>query len=223
MKHNSIIKKDQTNQQLKCFAVFFGILAPIVYCLIEFASSLEKAFPFLLFLTGWFTWTFAEYIMHRFWNHEKGGNSSIVHRHNHHHTHPTDIYVSATHRSLMLGVDLVLIILSLWVNPYISIAAGVWTGFFWFFMMHFFMHQKWATKVFPRLVHYHVIHHCKEPDTCFGVSTSWWDKFFGTTPKKTKEISERIITFYYKKEEKPKRRFSIPPVIDEKLSGSDNS
>ncbi|HEY1871850.1 MAG TPA: sterol desaturase family protein, partial [Chitinophagaceae bacterium] len=211
------------NQQLKCFAVFILILTPIICCLVGFASSLNGIFPWLLFFTGWFTWTFVEYILHRFWNHEKGGDNSIVQKHNHHHTHPTDIYVSATHRSLMLFIDVVLISLSLWVNPYILIIVGIWTGFFWFFMMHFFMHQKWAKKVFPRLVHYHVIHHCKEPDACFGVSTRWWDHLFGTTPRKNKEIPERIITFYYKKEEKATRGSSILSVVDEKLSSANNS
>ncbi|MFI5187633.1 MAG: sterol desaturase family protein [Chitinophagales bacterium] len=216
MKLTSIFKKDQSFQQLKCFAVFFLIVAPVVYCTIEFAAFLGYTLPFFLFFLGWFIWTFVEYILHRFWNHAKGvENNSIVHRHHHHHTHPTDIYVSATHRSMMLLIDLALISLSIWLNPHIMFIAGLWTGFFWFFLMHYFLHQKWTKKVFPRLVRYHVVHHCKEPDTCFGISAAWWDGIFGTTPKKNKEISERILAFYYKKE---KQGCSISSLIDEKLS-----
>jgi len=56
--------------------------------------------------------------------------------------------------------------------------------------------------VSKNLLNYHIVHHCKEPDTCFGSSTTWWDRVFGTTPHKTKGISERILAFYYKKEKK---------------------
>jgi sterol desaturase/sphingolipid hydroxylase (fatty acid hydroxylase superfamily) len=219
MKAISLNKSTQISQQLKCFAVFVLILTPIMYCAIRFADRLSYAVTPLLFFTGWFIWTFAEYVMHRFWNHAKNAeNSSIVQRHNHHHTHPTEISISGKLRAMMLCISLVLIALSLWLNTYLMFIAGMWTGFFWFFLMHYFLHQKWAKKVFPRLVHYHVVHHCKEPDTCFGISVAWWDILFSTTPKKNKKISERILSFYYRREQKPKPGYLISSIVDEKLS-----
>lgn len=220
MKSNSIHNRTQMYQQLKCFAVFGLIITPMMAGIIKFAHLLSYAFPAVLFFAGWFIWTFAEYILHRFWNHSKGvENSSLVQKHNHHHTHPTDIYVSAAHRVISLLIGVCLIGLSLWLSSYIMFIAGLWIGVFWFFLMHYFLHQKWAKKVFPRLVHYHVVHHCKEPDTCFGISTAWWDRLFGTTPKKNKEIAERILTFYYKKPKEENKGFSISAMIDEKLKG----
>ncbi len=210
-------------QQIKCFTIFFLLLTPMLFITIEFAEFFNSAFPFILFFAGWFTWTFAEYILHRFWNHAKdvNKNDSLVQRHHHHHTHPTEISVSGKQRLIMILIGVTLIVFSLWINEYLLILAGLETGIFWFFLMHYFLHQKWSKKVFPRLVHYHVIHHCKETDTCFGISTSWWDRIFGTLPKNNKKIPERIITFYYKKEKKASRRYSISSMIDEKLSVRD--
>jgi len=219
MKAISLNNRTQTHLQLKCFAVFVLILTPVMYCTIQFADYLSYGVTPVLFFTGWIIWTFAEYVMHRFWNHAKNAeNSPIVQRHNHHHTHPTEISISGKQRAIMLFISLVLIGLSLWFNTYLMFVAGVWTGFFWFFLMHYFLHQKWSKKVFPRLVHYHVVHHCKEPDTCFGISVPWWDIIFSTTPKKNKEISERILSFYYRKEQKPKQSSLISSTVDEKLN-----
>jgi sterol desaturase/sphingolipid hydroxylase (fatty acid hydroxylase superfamily) len=53
--------------------------------------------------------------------------------------------------------------------------------------------------VFPRLVRYHIIHHLKQPDRCFGISIIWWDKLFGTAPSNDIKISGRILDFYYAK------------------------
>jgi len=221
MNSNSINKRTQIHQQLKCFAVFLVILLPVMYCTIRFADCLSYAVTPVLFFTGWFIWTFAEYVMHRFWNHDKNAeNSPIVQKHNHHHTHPTEISISGKQRAMMLFISLALIGLSLCLNTYLMFIAGMWTGFFWFFLMHYFLHQKWSKKVFPRLVHYHVVHHCKEPDTCFGISVAWWDILFATTPKKNKEVSERILAFYYRREPKPKQGFSIMPIVDEKLNNA---
>jgi sterol desaturase/sphingolipid hydroxylase (fatty acid hydroxylase superfamily) len=79
------------------------------------------------------------------------------------------------------------------------LAAGAWTGISMFFFMHYFLHQKWAVKVFPRRVNCHIIHHCKEPETCYGVSTGLWDRVFKTLPGKNRKIAERIVEFYYRK------------------------
>jgi len=220
MKQTKIPKKNPAYQQLKCFAVFFVMLTPLVWGVIRFADVLSYSIPVLLFFIGWFMWTFTEYVLHRFWNHAKGAeNSVIVQRHNHHHTHPTDIRVSGKQRVIMLLISATLIAFSFWLSTYIMFIAGLWTGIFWFFLMHYFLHQKWAKRVFPRLVRYHVVHHCKEPDTCFGISTPWWDSLFGTTPRKNRDISERILAFYYKKPHQEKKEFSISSVIDEKISG----
>lgn len=196
------------------------MLLPMVYVIIECATVFSSVTPYLLFFTGWFVWTFAEYILHRFWNHAKGVNkdNSLVQRHQHHHTHPTEIKVSGMQRLMMILLCAALVWLSVWLSPYLMVLAGIGTGIFWFVMMHYFLHQRWAKKIFPRLVRYHVVHHCKEPDSCYGISTAWWDRLFGTAPQTNRTISQKVLTFYYDKDMKKKHTSTVSSFIDEKLS-----
>ena len=66
--------------------------------------------------------------------------------------------------------------------------------------------------MFPALLRFHMIHHLKQPGICFGVSVTWWDRVFKTTPVAGSEISPKIISFYYDRsgDKKYKRtRFSL--------------
>ena len=187
---------------MKCFAIFILILSPVILFIIQFKENETVSFWILLLATGWFIWTFVEYCLHRFWNHSKTANKDnhVVQMHMHHHTHPTEIKITGRQRIIMVVICAILISLSLLFSKWIMFAAGAWTGISWFFLMHYFLHQKWAIKIFPRRVNYHMIHHCKEPETCYGVSFGWWDNIFGTLPQKNKQIAERIVAFYYRKE-----------------------
>lgn len=191
-------KKIELKRQLKCIGIFLliGIL-PLLFA--DRFRGNRLLFHSILFLDGWLTWTLVEYILHRFWNHSKSADKQnvIVQRHLHHHTHPTEIKVTGKQRLEMVLIGVVLIILSTWADNFITFLAGLWVGFSWFFMMHYFLHQVWVKNVFPRLLEYHIIHHCKEPDRCFGVSVTWWDLLFGTGPSTRKMISEKVIAFYF--------------------------
>jgi sterol desaturase/sphingolipid hydroxylase (fatty acid hydroxylase superfamily) len=120
--------------------------------------------------------------------------------HLHHHTHPTEIKITKKQRIIMIGFCVTLVTTSILFSKWLMLPAGVWTGISWFFLMHYFLHQKWCVKIFPRLVNNHIIHHCKEPETCYGVSVVWWDQVFRTMPRKNKQIADRVIAFYYRKE-----------------------
>jgi len=200
MHHASSVQKN-ANQfaQPKCFLVFLALMTPLVYWDSQLRYEKPVTFHILLFLSGWLTWTFFEYILHRFWSHSKKADSNkpIIRRHQHHHTHPTDIKVTAKQRSLMAVIGLALVSISFWANNYLDFLAGAWVGFFWFFQMHYFLHQSWAKKVFPGLLKFHIVHHCRQPDRCFGISVTWWDRVFGTVPSRNVKISPRIIDFYF--------------------------
>jgi hypothetical protein len=187
------------SDQIKCFFIFLILIVPALYWNHQLEHSHRSVSRFILFITGWLTWTFAEYIMHRFWNHSKSAdnNSSIIRRHHHHHTHPTEIKITGTQRLWMVVIAIALFVVSVWTDSYLYSLAGAWTGFFWFFQMHYILHQTWARKIFPTMVRYHIVHHCKQPDRCFGISTIIWDAVFGTVPDKQLYISARIIDFYF--------------------------
>jgi len=115
----------------------------------------------------------------------------------HHHKHPTEITVSWLQRLILFSISSVLLITSMAWNTYFTIFAGFAIGFSYSFFSHWILHQTWSKKLCPRLHHFHIHHHCKYPNRCFGFSTILWDVVFKTTPPKNASISQRVTQFYY--------------------------
>lgn len=194
-------------QQAKCIGVFLAAALPVWFLLLVVRHYSELFFQVLLFGLGWVTWTFAEYILHRFWMHNKGESKTfLAQSHHHHHTHPTEIAITGWHRLLMLAGVGIMIGLAYTIQGYFTLLTGLFTGIVGYFWMHRLLHQPIAQKLLGRLLRYHVYHHCKYPNTCFGVSVPWWDDLFGTVPPDPK-ISDRILAFYFDEHhEKPAER-----------------
>jgi len=198
-----MIRRYQRNYlQLKCFIIFLGILIPAMICSIVIHHYSLFSFHALLFASGWVSWTFLEYILHRFHMHKKNAHSSLAETHQHHHTHPTEIVVTNAQRTGMVFFLLTVCAIAVYFNNYFTCAAGFCFGMVGYFMMHKILHQKIAQRLFKRLVKYHIYHHCKYPNTCFGISVPWWDDLFGSVPKNPR-ISQRIIDFYFNEHEAP--------------------
>jgi sterol desaturase/sphingolipid hydroxylase (fatty acid hydroxylase superfamily) len=53
--------------------------------------------------------------------------------------------------------------------------------------------------VLPRHHLFHVCHHCKYPDRCFGVTVTWWDRLFLTSPPKEFILPATVYQVYYLK------------------------
>jgi len=199
MKPQALQINPNHSDQVKCFFIFLILMVPAMYWNYQLETTHRVLSRIILFFTGWITWTFAEYILHRFWNHSKtvDNSSAIIRRHHHHHTHPTEIRITGVQRVWMIVIAFVLVAISAWTDSYLYWLAGAWMGFFWFFQMHYILHQAWARKIIPTMVRYHIVHHCKQPDRCFGISTMIWDVVFNTTPDNQVKISPRIIDFYF--------------------------
>ena len=153
----------------------------------------------LLLFSGWLAWTFLEYYNHRFRMHGKGKKEKVTGyaMHINHHHHPTDIRITPVQRILLLAGNIVLIILSVLIHGWIIILTGLYSGFVLYGFMHVILHQRWSAKLFPRLQQFHIHHHCKYPNRCFGVSVTWWDVLLDTAPPKEASISPRIVEFYF--------------------------
>jgi sterol desaturase/sphingolipid hydroxylase (fatty acid hydroxylase superfamily) len=98
---------------------------------------------------------------------------------------------------MLLTVVMLVLAAGIFFNNYLTMLAGMGWGLSVYLIMHRILHQKWSMKVFKRLSRYHIFHHCKFPNTCFGISVPWWDDFFRTIPPKQVKISPRIIAFYF--------------------------
>src|SRR5207302_343757 len=155
-------------------------------------------FHVLLLATGWLTWTFIEYVIHRFWMHHKTADHgrSISQGHQHHHHHPSELQVNTRQRIYMLMILIGSCLVAIWLHNYFTFITGICIGMLGYMHLHKFLHTRAADRFFKRLLRYHIYHHCKYPDTCFGVSTTLWDNMFGTVPPKETTISPRVLAFY---------------------------
>jgi len=158
---------------------------------------------YFFFTKGWMAWTLTEYAIHRWSFHEKktkGNRDRDMFNHTYHHTHPTDMIITPFMRSLAL-LTLILAVWSLFQGPVLLTYFTGWlSGLALYSMMHYFLHQSIAVKIFPTLVKQHIWHHTKYADKCYGVSTIFWDKVFKTLPAEFKQLPEQAIRFYYKHE-----------------------
>jgi sterol desaturase/sphingolipid hydroxylase (fatty acid hydroxylase superfamily) len=185
-------------EQLKCFLVFLVIFIPIVFLTLFIKDFSSIIFQALLFTNGLFMWTFIEYNLHRFWMHDKkNSHLTIVKTHNHHHSHPNDIAVTGVHRVGMVLLMIILLFLSWKFQNYFTVFAGLVTGLIMYFLMHRILHLPVAQKLFKKLCRYHIYHHCKYYNTCFGISVPWWDDIFGTVPQNP-QLTQKVIDFYFK-------------------------
>lgn len=182
-----------------CMLVFFLALAPKFIWL----GLLRSHSPVLAFIAsiglGWFSWTFLEYILHRFWmhgRHEQKKTDADPFNHRHHHTHPTEIRVSAKQRWIGIGLVVAMIGLSTILGDGFTILTGFVMGFVGFINMHWVLHQEWAKRIVPKLQEQHIHHHLKFPDHAFGVTTRLWDRMFGTTAPKDVVITAKVYRFY---------------------------
>jgi sterol desaturase/sphingolipid hydroxylase (fatty acid hydroxylase superfamily) len=153
----------------------------------------------ILFLFGWISWTFLEYIAHRFWMPFRAtvGRSLDQSNHQYHYTHPTEIKITDTHRLFLLLPGIMIMIISIRLQNYFIIFGGLYAGFLTYLFMHGVLHRKWSAMLFPRLLQNHILHHCRFPNKCFGITVTWWDTLFGTAAPNKFKISEKVMSYYF--------------------------
>jgi len=143
------------------------------------------------FFIGLFSWTFFEYILHRYIFHfisDHAGAQKILYvMHGVHHEYPKDkkrLVMPPVPSMLAAGVFYVLfrIILGTYVFAFLS---GFIIGYLIYAMTHYSIHAFRAPKGRAKyLWEYHNIHHFRQTDKAFGVSSPFWDLVFGTYPEK---------------------------------------
>ena len=164
----------------------------------------EPLLKYFFFTKGLVAWTLTEYIMHR-WafhgNEDHGrGKETDRYRHHHHHTHPSDIAITTWMRILAVAVMLLSLLGLMFWGYWIAYPLGWLTGLAAYSVMHYILHQSFAVKWLPNLVRQHIWHHCKYPNKCYGITSTFWDRIFKTQPAEFKMLPEKIIRFYYQEE-----------------------
>ena len=146
----------------------------------------------LLFAAGAFVWTFAEYLLHRYLFHFKNDHPWVkafhFAMHGYHHEMPND-----ANRLFMPPVPALLFLSLFWAIFYLCFSKGVWFflpgfefGYLLYSFVHYSVHTRKAPKGLEKLWHHHIIHHYREPEKAFGVSSRFWDRVFRTLPERKK-------------------------------------
>lgn len=177
------------------------VITPIITIATLLKGNYPFLFHFLLFLIGWIIWTWIEYHYHRFLLHPKteGGKTGTSQTHQHHHRDPSQFETTWSHRILLLIFSCVFIYTAYWLNNYFTLFSGLFWGWTAFCYIHYLLHKKWTKPFIPRHHEFHIAHHCRYTDKCFGVSVIWWDILFDTFPEKNISVNNRILYLYYKK------------------------
>ena len=175
-------------------------IIPLIITAILVRNNYPLIFHVLLFFTGWIVWTWIEYHFHRFILHSKKGKEKIntSQTHQHHHINPAQFETRLLHRIFLLLFSCVFIYIAYKLNNYFTLFSGLFWGWAAFCYIHYLLHQKWTKAFIPRHHEFHLAHHCKYTDKCFGVSVMWWDILFDTIPKKNMTAGKKVLSFYYK-------------------------
>jgi sterol desaturase/sphingolipid hydroxylase (fatty acid hydroxylase superfamily) len=190
--------------------VIWGMYLPIIgYMLYRSVAVLEfsAAYILLVFFSGMFFWTFFEYLMHRFVFHFVAENPrarrTIYVLHGNHHEYPRD-----KERLFMPPVPSLIIASVIFLLQYVVLGPSVFMffpgfilGYLMYGSMHYAIHAwnppfKWMKPLWRN----HHLHHYKDEHQGYGVSTTIWDRVFGTMfdLKKEKEDKEKVKELMYK-------------------------
>lgn len=196
--------------------VIWGIYLPVISFMLYFSghsAGLEILQIVSCFIAGMFFWTFFEYIMHRFVFHmvaESERARKIVYvMHGNHHEYPRDkerLFMPPVPSIIIASVIFMLMYLLAGLfdgSQYIySFFPGFMLGYLIYGSMHYAIHAwnppyKWMKPLWRN----HHLHHYKNDHQGFGVSTTIWDRVFGTMfdLSKEKEDKEKVQELMFKK------------------------
>lgn len=179
--------------------IIYSIYIPLMAWMLYYAYA-ELSFSWsliaALYVAAILFWTLFEYFAHRYlFHYEPRGKLAkrIVYIfHGNHHEYPRD-------RMRLFMPPVPSIILAFVVYSLISalcrlfsgnsayalvLFPGFMSGYLIYVSMHYAIHAfpppKWAKALWRN----HHLHHYKEPERAFGVSSTFWDRVFGTLPGK---------------------------------------
>ena len=174
-------------------AIVYTMYFPVIVAMLYYGAHTRALAPgreALLFLGGIFIWTLFEYAMHRYIFHiiaDSAWAQRILYTiHGVHHEYPRD-----KDRLFMPPVPSVILAVVIYYTMYAAMGwnalaffPGFLFGYILYGSMHYAIHAFAPPKYLKALWRNHHLHHYKQPDKGFGVSSVLWDVVFGSVPKK---------------------------------------
>ncbi|MCC5938392.1 MAG: sterol desaturase family protein [Lunatimonas sp.] len=187
---NPVLEKISRTHISVPIAMFLGLGTYSLYWGIA-TTTISFLGAIALLVGGFLTFTFVEYIMHRYLYHmepdSKFKDKVQYSMHGVHHDYPKDKdrlamppFISAMYAVILYFVfDFIMGEYAFYFLP------GFLVGYAGYLGVHYIVHAFQPPKNFLKVLWVnHAIHHYKDPDVAFGVSTPIWDYVFGTMPKK---------------------------------------
>lgn len=190
--------------------VIWGMYLPVLV-LLPYYSFNSLSFDWikvvLVFLGGMFFWSLFEYLMHRFVFHyvaetDRGKKINYI-LHGNHHEYPRDkerLFMPAAPSLIISSILFLLMFLVLGKNVF-PFFPGFMFGYLIYGSMHYAIHAwnppfKWMKGLWRN----HHLHHYKQQQKGFGVSSTLWDHVFGTMfdLKNIKDDKEKVQELMYK-------------------------
>ena len=186
---NPVLERISRTHILVPITLFLAISSVSLY--FGLITTIPLWLGFAVLFAGIFVFTFVEYLMHRHFFHMEP-DTPIKDKlqygiHGVHHDYPKDKdrlamppFVSAAYAAILyLMFTLLMGDFALYFLP------GFLLGFAGYLGVHYLVHVSNPPKNFFKVLWVnHAIHHYKNPDTAFGVSSPLWDYLLGTLPKK---------------------------------------
>ncbi len=223
MKFDKIKNKGQArlfeNQYLEMLTkthplVIWGMYIPIIVYMLYYSWA-KMGFGtgriLFTFFFAMFFWTFFEYLMHRFAFHYVSDNPRIQHfiyiMHGNHHEFPRDkerLFMPPVPSLILAAAIFGILYLFLRENTF-PFYPGFLLGYLLYGSMHYAIHAwKPPFKWMKTLWRNHHLHHYKDENKGFGVSSSLWDRVFGTgfDLNKIKENKQKVKDLMFEKKKR---------------------
>jgi sterol desaturase/sphingolipid hydroxylase (fatty acid hydroxylase superfamily) len=173
--------------------VLFFLVSLVCFYFAITNTNISFGIGILVVLAGIFVFTFVEYMMHKHFFHMEP-DTPIKDKlqysvHGVHHDYPRDKdrlamppFVSAAYVLVFYAV------FTLIMGDYaLFFLPGFLIGYSSYLGVHYIVHAYQPPKNFFKVLWVnHAVHHYKDPDVAFGVSSPLWDYILGTMPKKEK-------------------------------------
>lgn len=153
-------------------------------------TTLSGGLAVLMFFLGLFSFTWVEYLVHRYIFHmaiyTKTREKLQYTLHGVHHEYPKDKTRLAMPPLLSITIATVLLLVfRVLMGDYVfSFLPGFLVGYSAYLSVHYMVHAFQPPKNFLKILWInHSIHHYKNGETVFGVSSPFWDYLYGTMTK----------------------------------------
>jgi len=183
---NAVLEKLSRTHISIPLIIFFSYAAGLLYWNLT-QTSLHTVTTLLLFLVGFITFTWVEYMMHRYVFHMKPYTemrSKIQYTiHGVHHEFPKDKDRLAMPPLLSITIStILLLLLRVLMGDFVfAFLPGFLVGYASYLAVHYLVHAYPPPKNFFKVLWVnHSIHHYKDGETVFGVSSPLWDYIYGT-------------------------------------------